>query len=57
MALKSFRLPNHVSFDEGTLINPISVGVYACQRVQLELEVEYLYVDLVYLVYSISNYI
>ena len=36
MSLKSFRLPNHVSFDEGALVEPISVGVYACQRAQIK---------------------
>ncbi len=26
------RLPDHVSFDEGALLEPLSVGVHACQR-------------------------
>lgn len=26
------RLPNHVSFDEGALLEPLSVGVHACRR-------------------------
>ena len=27
-----FKLPDHVSFDEGALLEPLSVAVYACQR-------------------------
>ena len=27
-----FKLPDHVSFDEGALLEPLSVGVHACQR-------------------------
>lgn len=26
------RLPDHVSFDEGALCEPLSVGVHACNR-------------------------
>ena len=26
------RLPDHVSYDEGALLEPLSVGVHACQR-------------------------
>ena len=26
------RLPDNVSFDEGALLEPLSVGVHACQR-------------------------
>ena len=26
------RLPDHVSFDEGALLEPLSVAVHACQR-------------------------
>ena len=28
----SQRLPDHVSYDEGALLEPLSVGVHACQR-------------------------
>jgi len=27
-----FKLPDHVSFEEGALLEPLSVGVYACER-------------------------
>lgn len=27
-----YKLPDHVSFDEGALLEPLSVGVHACQR-------------------------
>ena len=27
-----YRLPDHVSFEEGALIEPLSVGVHACRR-------------------------
>ena len=27
-----FRLPDHVSFEEGALLEPLSVGVHACRR-------------------------
>lgn len=27
-----FRLPDHVSFEEGALLEPLSVGVHACKR-------------------------
>ena len=27
-----FRLPENVSFEEGALIEPLSVGVHACRR-------------------------
>ena len=26
------RLPDHVSFEEGALLEPLSVGVHACRR-------------------------
>ena len=26
------RLPDHVSFDEGALLEPLSVAVHACRR-------------------------
>ena len=26
------RLPDHVSFEEGALLEPMSVGVHACNR-------------------------
>ena len=26
------RLPDHVSFEEGALLEPLSVAVHACQR-------------------------
>lgn len=26
------RLPNHVSFEEGSLLEPLSVAVHACRR-------------------------
>ena len=28
----SFRLPDHVSTEEGALLEPLSVGVHACNR-------------------------
>ena len=28
----AFRLPDHVSYDEGALLEPLSVAVHACQR-------------------------
>ena len=33
----SLRLPDHVSFDEGALLEPLSVGVHACQRAGVKL--------------------
>ncbi|XP_066910749.1 sorbitol dehydrogenase-like [Clytia hemisphaerica] len=27
-----YRLPDHVTFEEGALLEPLSVGIYACQR-------------------------
>ena len=33
----SYRLPDHVSFDEGALLEPLSVGVHACQRAGVKL--------------------
>ena len=30
--LPSTRLPNHVSFEEGALLEPLSVAVHACNR-------------------------
>ena len=31
------RLPDHVTFDEGALLEPLSVGVHACQRAGVKL--------------------
>ena len=31
------KLPDHVSFDEGALLEPLSVGVHACQRAGVKL--------------------
>lgn len=28
----SFRLPDHVTLEEGALLEPLSVGVHACKR-------------------------
>ena len=30
--MSHFRLPDHVSLDEGALLEPLSVGVHACIR-------------------------
>ena len=30
--MSHFRLPDHVSLDEGALLEPLSVGVHACTR-------------------------
>ena len=30
-------MPDHVSFDEGALLEPLSVGVHACQRAGVKL--------------------
>lgn len=27
-----YRLPDHVTFEEGALLEPLSVGVHACRR-------------------------
>ena len=27
-----YKLPDHVSFEEGALLEPLSVGVHACRR-------------------------
>lgn len=32
-----FKLPDHVSFEEGALLEPLSVGVHACRRSHLSL--------------------
>jgi len=32
-----FKLPDHVSFEEGALLEPLSVGVHACRRANLQL--------------------
>ncbi|XP_003383541.1 PREDICTED: sorbitol dehydrogenase-like [Amphimedon queenslandica] len=32
-----FKLPDHVSFDEGALLEPVSVAVHACRRVSVGL--------------------
>ena len=37
ICLSSHRLPDHVSFDEGALLEPLSVGVHACQRAGVKL--------------------
>ena len=31
------RLPDHVSFEEGALLEPLSVGVHACNRANVTL--------------------
>ena len=31
------RLPDHVSFEEGALLEPVSVGVHACRRAGVSL--------------------
>ena len=31
------RLPDHVSFEEGALLEPLSVGVHACRRAGVSL--------------------
>lgn len=31
------RLPDHVSFEEGALLEPLSVGVHACRRAGVRL--------------------
>jgi len=30
-----FRLPDHVTFEEGALLEPMAVGIYACQRASI----------------------
>jgi len=30
-----YKLPDHMSFEEGALLEPLSVGVYACERGQI----------------------
>lgn len=32
-----FRLPDHVSYDEGAMCEPLSVGVHACNRAGVKL--------------------
>lgn len=32
-----YKLPDHVTFDEGALLEPLSVGVHACQRAGVSL--------------------
>ena len=32
-----YRLPDHVSFEEGALLEPLSVGVHACRRAGVSL--------------------
>ena len=32
-----YRLPDNVSYDEGAVIEPLSVGVHACRRGQVTL--------------------
>ena len=32
---KTFRLPDHVSFEEGALLEPLSVAVHTCSRANL----------------------
>ena len=31
----NFRLPDNVSFEEGALIEPLSVGLHACRRARV----------------------
>lgn len=33
----SFRLPDHVSYDEGAMCEPLSVGIHACNRAGVKL--------------------
>ena len=37
LTLYDIRLPDHVSFDEGALLEPVSVAVHACRRVSVGL--------------------
>lgn len=37
-----FKLPDHVSMEEGALLEPLSVGVHACRRANVELGSEVL---------------
>lgn len=30
--MECFRLPSHVSLEEGALLEPLSVGVHACKK-------------------------
>ena len=30
--VRGFRLPDNVTFEEGALLEPLSVGVHACRR-------------------------
>ncbi len=30
-----YRLPDHVTFDEGALLEPVSVAVWACRRARV----------------------
>ena len=32
-----FRLPDNVSFEEGALIEPLSVGLHACRRSRMSM--------------------
>lgn len=32
-----FRLPDHVTLEEGALLEPLSVGVHACRRAEVTL--------------------
>jgi len=32
LMIRRFRLPDHVSLEEGALLEPLSVGVHACTR-------------------------
>ena len=34
-SLFDFRLPDHVSFEEGAMLEPLSVGVNACRRANI----------------------
>lgn len=31
----NFRLPDHVSYEEGAMLEPLSVGVNACRRADI----------------------
>ncbi|MBW3612053.1 MAG: NAD(P)-dependent alcohol dehydrogenase, partial [Actinobacteria bacterium] len=32
-----YRLPEHVSLDEGALLEPLSVGIHACRRAGVQM--------------------
>lgn len=37
MQIDISRLPDHVSLEEGALLEPLSVGVHACRRADVKL--------------------